>query len=125
MRTLEPWFVGKDRFLVIEAGLAPENFSGNLRRFEPDLVLLVDAAQMNETPGTIRWLDWQETSGLSASTHTLPPYILSKYLTHELKCQVALLGIQPENMDFGAPLSARVSEAVESIVKAISSLKSK
>ena len=124
-RALAPIFAGKDRFLIIEGGLAPENFSGNLRRFKPDLVLLIDAAQMNETPGTIRWLDWEETSGLSASTHTLPPYILSKYLTSELGCRVALLGIQPEKMDLEAPLSPCVSKAVESILREISSLTSK
>ena len=40
----------------MEAGPAPENFTGPLRRFRPDLVLLVDAAQMDAEPGTIGWL---------------------------------------------------------------------
>ena len=65
------------RLLVVDAGPAPENCTGPLRRFDPDLVILIDAAEMNEAPGTIRWLAWQETSGLSASTHTLPPYVLA------------------------------------------------
>ncbi len=51
----------------------PENCTGAVLRFAPDLVVLVDAAEMGEAPATIRWLDWQETTGLSASPPTLPP----------------------------------------------------
>ena len=105
--------------LIIDAGAAPENFTGQLRRFDPDLVLLIDAAQLNEAPGTIRWLDWQETSGLSASTHTLPPHVLAEYLVNELGCEVALIGIQPQGNEFDAPLSPPVQHAVEEIVRTL------
>jgi hydrogenase maturation protease HycI len=105
--------------LIIDAGVAPENFTGTLRRFDPDLVLLIDAAQMNEVPGTIRWIDWQETSGLSASTHTLPPYLLVQYLVSELNCTVALIGIQPQDNEFGAPLSLEVQQAVDEITRTL------
>lgn len=100
-------------FLIVEAAHAPENCTGALRRFAPDLVLLVDAAEMGEAPGTIRWLAWQETSGLGASTHTLPPYLLARFLVASLGCEVALLGIQPAQNEFDAPLSAPVAAAVE------------
>lgn len=40
--------------LVLDAGTAPENFTGPLRRFRPDFVLLVDAAQLSAEPGTSR-----------------------------------------------------------------------
>lgn len=121
-RGLHSLLAGRDGFLVIDAGPAPENFTGQLRRYKPDLVLLVDAAQMQEAPGTIRWLDWRETSGISASTHTLPPYVLSEYLTGELGCRVALLGIQALDTSLGAPLSAPVKQAVEKIVQSIAFL---
>ena len=105
--------------LVIDAGAAPENFTGQLRRFDPDLVLLIDAAQLNEAPGTIRWLDWQETSGLSASTHTLPPHVLAEYLVNELNCEVALIGIQPQGNEFDAPLSPPVQQAVADLARTL------
>ena len=105
--------------LVIDAGAAPENFTGQLRRFDPDLVLLIDAAQLNEAPGTIRWLDWQETSGLSASTHTLPPHVLAEYLVNELGCEAALIGIQPQGNEFDAPLSPPVQQAVDDLARTL------
>ncbi|MFZ0546915.1 MAG: hydrogenase 3 maturation endopeptidase HyCI [Candidatus Promineifilaceae bacterium] len=104
-------------FLVVEAGHAPENHTGVLRHFCPDLVLLVDSAQLDEKPGTIRWLAWQETTGLSASTHTMPPYMLARYLTAELNCEVALIGIQPAETTLDFPLSPAVEKAAHKIIE--------
>ncbi len=109
-------------FIVIDAGPAVENCAGLLRRFGPDLVLLVDAAQMDEAPGAVRWLAWEETDGLSASTHTLPPRVLAQYLTSELGCEVALLGIQPADTTMGAPLSPPAQAAVQSVTQALAEM---
>ncbi len=114
LRSLTP---GNDRLLVIEAGPAPENFTGLLRRFRPDLVLLVDAAQMDAGPGTIGWLDLQSVDGISASSHTLPLHILVSYLLAELGCQVALIGIQPEQTFADAPLTPCVQAAAGMVVQ--------
>ncbi len=37
--------------LVIDAGEAPENITGNLRTFKPGLILFIDAAEMGKAPG--------------------------------------------------------------------------
>lgn len=101
--------------LVIDGGPAPESFTGPLRRFAPALVILIDAAEMGAAPGTARVFDWQDAAGLSASTHTMPPSMLAKFLMLELGCRVALVGIQPQRLDFDAPLSEPVREAVEQV----------
>lgn len=116
-RRLQP--LAHERLLVVEGGHAPENQTGAIRRFSPDLVLLVDAAQMNETPGTVRWLGWEESVGLSASTHTLPPSILAHYLVHEIGCEVVLVGIQPGQTALERPLSPEVQGAVDALVGAL------
>src|SRR5688572_985737 len=38
---------GHSGLLAVDGGPAPENFTGLLRRFQPDLVLLADAALMD------------------------------------------------------------------------------
>lgn len=108
--------------LAVQGGSAPENFTGTLRRFGPDLVLMVDAALMHLEPGKTGWLSWQETSGFSASTHTLPLNILASYLTAELDCEVDLLGIQPAQTEVGAPLSPEVQQAAEGVARSISEI---
>ena len=105
--------------LLIDGGLAPENFTGPLRRFQPNLVLEVDAAHLGEAPGTTSWVDWREADGLSASTHTLPPSVLAGYLVSELGCEVSLIGIQPACLEMSAPLSPAVERAVLQLAGAL------
>ena len=104
-----------DHVLIIEAGQAPENITADLRRFQPQVVILVDAAQLDNTPGTITWIPWETTSGMSASSHSLPLSMLARYLTLEFGCTVHLLGIQPaQNVAFNA-VSPEVRFAVDDI----------
>ena len=102
--------------LSLEAGAAPESFTGVLRRFQPDLVIFADAAHLDQAAGSVAWIAWQNTVGLSASTHTLPPSVLAEYLIHELGCDIVLIGIQPKSIEFDAPVSAEVQIAVDQIV---------
>jgi hydrogenase 3 maturation protease len=105
-----------DSVLVIEAGHAPENATAGLRRFSPQVILLVDAAEMGEAPGTVRWVALEEIDGMSASTHTLPLSMLAKYLILELGCEVKILGIQPRSTEIGESVSRDVLQAVDEIV---------
>jgi hydrogenase 3 maturation protease len=109
-------------FLVIEGGPSPENYTGKLRAFQPELVLFIDAAQMDESPGAIQWIPLESIDGMSASSHSLPLSMLAHYLTLELKCSVAVLGIQPGQNEIGAELSSPVREAVGEIVDLVSDL---
>jgi hydrogenase 3 maturation protease len=111
-----------ERLLLIEGGSAPENASGALRRFRPDLVLMLDAAQLGAEPGAVRWLAASQADGFSASTHSLPLHMLAAYLEAELGCAVALLGIQPAALSFDAPLSPPVKDAVGEVARVLSAL---
>ncbi len=105
-----------DRVLIIEAGPSPESFGGPLRRFRPELVLFVDAAELNEPPGSVAWVDWAGAQGMSASTHTMPPTLFARYLVEEIGCRVILVGIQPVHLDFDRPVSPEVRAAVDALV---------
>ena len=115
----------RGEWLLVEAGQAPENFSGTLRRFQPDLVILIDAADMGQSAGSVACLDWREAGGWSASTHNLPMNMLSAFLVSELDCQVMVLGIQPAQIGMGQPLSRQVELAEEEIIAELHSLTSK
>lgn len=104
-----------ERLLVLEGGPAPENVTGTLRRFAPEVVLLVDAATFGAEPGAVRWFTPDQAEGLSATTHTMPLSMLARYLALELDCRIYLLGIQPGRNDIGAPLSPAVERAVTAI----------
>ena len=116
VRALRARLASRPQLLLIEAGLAPEAFTAPLRRFRPDCVILIDAALLDEVAGTVALVDWQQTDGLSATTHTLPPSVLVKFIQHEFHCPVELILIQPEDIEFDHPVTPVVYKAIDSVV---------
>ena len=108
--------------LVIEAGLAPENFTGVLRRFQPDLIFLLDAAWMGQVPGTVAILDADQAGGFGASTHLQPLATLASYLRAELNCDIVLIGIQPSHLEFGVPVSTPVQQACADLAEELAEI---
>lgn len=109
-------FPGRQDRYIVATGPLPESFTGPLRRFMPQRVILVDAAIMGLPPGAWRRLDWRDTSNYSASTHSMPLSMLSAYLESELGCTVELIGVQPGGNELGADLTTPVASAVDEIV---------
>ena len=103
-------------FLPINAGSLPENASGLLRRFQPDVVILVDAADFGGQVGEIRWLEAEQIGGMSASSHTLPLPVLGQFLEAELNCQMEYLGIQPVQTEFDTAPGPWIEQAADEIV---------
>jgi hydrogenase 3 maturation protease len=115
-------FTNMPHLLVVDGGPAPENHTGKIRAFQPGLVLFIDAAQMDELPGTIQWIQLDAIDGMSASSHSLPLSMLARYLTLEIGCEVAVLGIQPEQNEIGAELSSPVRVTVDETLAGISEM---
>ncbi|MCL2343813.1 MAG: hydrogenase 3 maturation endopeptidase HyCI [Firmicutes bacterium] len=94
---------------------APENFSGEIKRFGPDVLLVIDAADMGLRPGGTALIPVEEITGASFSTHMLPLRILLDYLRGECGCRACLLGIQGGCMEFGNGMTPPVSAAVDTV----------
>lgn len=122
IRRLKTVLAEQERLQLIEAGTAPENITGAVRRFQPDLVVLFDAADFYAQPGEIAILDWRDTTGFSASTHSLPLHVFAAYLNSELDCPVELVGIQPFSLTFDEPLFAPVDQAIQTLVSKLTTL---
>ena len=101
---------------------APENQTGPIKRFKPDLVLVIDAIDMGKEPGAVRVIPAEEVGGVSFSTHILPLPILMDYLKREIGCDVVLLGIQLATLDFMADMTPAVAEAVNALTSELRSL---
>jgi len=106
--------------LVLEGGSAPENHTGKIRAFQPEFVLIFDAAHMEATPGAIQWIPLDSVDGMSASSHSLPLSVLAHFLKLELGCDTAILGIQPDQNGIGGEITPFVRAAVNDIVAEIS-----
>lgn len=96
---------------LIEAETVPESYMHKITLFKPTHILLIDAAIINQTPGTPQFTDTKQLTRKSAiSTHTLPLRIFCDYLTATTKAKISLLAIQPEDTSFGEGLTLKLQE---------------
>lgn len=103
------------RFYLGES--APENFSGELRNFNPWHLMIFDAAEIGQKPGTFKPIQLAEIGGVSFSTHMLPLKILVEYLVATIGCKVMVVGVQPKTLDFAQPVSEEVKIAADQFVE--------
>jgi len=103
------------KIMTIDAGTAPESYTSVMRQHRPDLLILVDAADMGLPAGALRIITPAKISVLSFTTHSMP---LSMFISYVEKfCgKVVLVGVQPEQTETGQ----RISDAVRKSVKKLS-----
>lgn len=106
---------------VFIGSTAPENLTGEIKRFKPSHIIIVDAAELGKNPGTVRMLSYEEIGGISFSTHRLPNKVIVDYLLGSLNCQVVVLGIQPKSIAFREAVSKEVKSSAVKLTAAIKS----
>lgn len=104
---------------VVDGGQTPEDDLAVIRRIQPQRLLLVDAADMDLSPGAMRVVGEEDVATqFLITTHSLP----ITFLLGELKniCpDVTFLGIQPGDTSFFAPLHPHVRKALDDIYRCI------
>ncbi len=106
-------------FLSINGGLVPENFTSDIRKFSPDVVIIVDAAFMDKPVGDFEVIKVNESKEMSFSSHSMPLSILGKYISGYIGSEVYLLGIQAATVYFGNEISPEVKETADRIFEII------
>lgn len=110
----------KSRIKAFLGATAPENLTGEIIKFKPSHLIIVDTADIKEKPGTVLLLKAEDVgAGISFSTHKLPPKVMMDYFSKTLKCSIMLIGIQPKSIGFGKPVSKEVKSSVKEVAGAI------
>ncbi|MFW6056594.1 MAG: hydrogenase maturation protease, partial [Chloroflexota bacterium] len=102
----------------IDCGTVPENYTSVVRRLRPDHLVIVDAADMGLSPGSVRIVPKSRAGALGLSTHSMPLSMFMEYVDG-LAGHVTLVGIQPETMRLGDQLSDGAGEAADALADAI------
>ena len=100
----------KDGWHVIVAGQVPEDFTAEIKRLKPELLVLVDAALMGLEPGEIRIVPVEKIPKVAFSTHGMPLSFFISYI-RDFVGDVVLIGIEPMQMEFGMDMSENVRKA--------------
>ena len=97
----------------------PENLTGEIKRFKPTHLIVMDAADIDEDPGEFRLLDSERVAGMSASTHNLPVRLVTDYLRKCVGCEAVIIGIQPQSCGFGQAVSREVAAGAKRTARAL------
>ncbi len=103
------------QWMTIDGADIPENFTGIIKREKPDLLVLVDATDLDENPGTLRRVPVDHLSDETGfNTHSGP---LTFLITHLKKHSgdIIFVGIQPLSVGFGEELSEPVEDALDEL----------
>ena len=99
----------------IDCGTSPENYISKLRKDEPEILIIIDAAEMGIEAGSVRVLNFNEIGGEIITSHGIPLSILLEQFNKTL--DIFIIGIQPKQTNPGEPLSDAVKAAAEYVVK--------
>ena len=100
---------------VIDAETIPENYTGVIKQYKPDKLIIVDAVDMNLEVGEIRVIPEDAIGEMHITTHGIPLSVLIKYLKQYIE-DIILVGIQPRKM------SGRLSKEMEESGRKLASL---
>ena len=107
---------------VFLGATAPENFTGEIKRYKPTHLFIIDAADTSAKPGTIDLISPDIVGGVSFSTHMMPLKIMVDYMRQSIECETWIVGIQPKVLKFGSKPSKVVIDSAKEVAKTILSI---
>ncbi|MDD4954398.1 MAG: hydrogenase 3 maturation endopeptidase HyCI [Candidatus Omnitrophica bacterium] len=98
---------------------APENLTGQIKKFKPSHLVIIDAVDFQGRAGQVKVIDLAKDAGASFSTHRMPFKILRDYLYQSIGCRTIIVGIQPLSVEWGFSLSPKTEEGLEAAAQEI------
>jgi hydrogenase maturation protease len=112
-KALKKALVGRtrSRVKVLLGYETPENLTGEIRRFAPRLVVMIDAALGAHPPGEVFCVEQEDIPDEGVSTHKISLRMLVAYLEETVGCAVVFLGIQAADLELARPVTPPVARA--------------
>jgi hydrogenase 3 maturation protease len=102
-------------WIVIDGGIAPENYTSEIKKHNPDKVFIADACEINEKAGSFCFVDLEDISeDYSFNSHSIPLTLLIGYIKTFVK-EVFFIGIQPKKLELSEELSNEVNNGIKEL----------
>ncbi len=108
-----------ESFKVLLGHTAPENLTGEIKKFAPTHLIICDAAESGIKTGEISIIASDLVDGAAFSTHMMPMNVFINYISVDNPCKSLILGIQPANLEFGEDVTPEVKAAAEKLAQII------
>jgi hydrogenase 3 maturation protease len=104
---------------ALDAGPAPENATGAIKKLKPAAVVFVDALLFGDLPpGAPAIVEIGDIRHIGGATHTLSLDVVMEYLKAETGADVFMIGVQPGRIRDGEGMTPDIESAVKSIASA-------
>ncbi|WP_424357955.1 hydrogenase 3 maturation endopeptidase HyCI [Methanocella sp. MCL-LM] len=104
---------------TIDAGSAPENVTGAIKKLKPKAIVLIDALIFKDAPPGSAFVVESDEIAQKGFSHTLSLDFVMDYLRQETGADVFLIGVQPGHIEDMEGLSAGMQEALEKITASL------
>ncbi len=98
---------------VLDCGSVPENFTGKILALSPEVVLVLDAAELGAPPGELRLVPGTDAAGSGFSTHAAGLDAFLGYVKGECGAEGWLLAVQAGGVGLGEEVGPEVAAAAE------------
>jgi hydrogenase 3 maturation protease len=95
----------------------PENLTGEIRKFSPCLVIMIDAVIGPASAGTVFPVDTEDIPDDGVSTHKISLRMLVSYLETTAGCRVRFLGIQAGRIEMSPTMTPSVEKAARTLAR--------
>ncbi len=102
--------------MSLDCGDRLEDFTGDIARLKPDIVLVADAVDLGAAPGSIALLESNRLAPGNGDTHRASLRTAMEYLSRRTRGTVLLRAIQPAQVAEGVGLSAEVRATLDGLV---------
>ncbi len=110
------------RLIVYEGHMTPEAFIAPACSVRPTHLLIIDAAELHQQPGTWRLLTRDELQTGLFTTHYLPATAVADELSLRCNTKVAFLGVQPKAREITFSRSPECMQAARDIATLLQKL---
>ena len=107
--------VGCKDWLSLACETVPENFAAVVKRERPELLVIVDAAEMGLPAGEFRLLPKGKLNSISFGTHAMPLHLLVSHL-EKYAGKILFIAVQPGKMQLGEKISADVEKSKKKLI---------
>jgi hydrogenase 3 maturation protease len=100
---------------LINAGPVPESFTGVIKKEQPDILMIIDAARMDKPPGTIQVFTEDKIDTVFMYTpHRTPMTMFTKYLRFFLEdLETLFIGVEPVSLEYNTQMSDLIKERIK------------
>jgi len=103
-------------WLSFDCGTAPENFTSVIRKNKPEILVIVDAADMDINEGGLRVVPEEKIENIGISTHNMPLSFLINYLKDSAR-KIIFIGVQPKIIRDSDEISEELRKSAEHLME--------